>query len=442
MTASRNTSRRIRATLARLMNVAGKNTAPAAGASAREDFIEARDLGFQPSYLEGITPAEYLQRMDEKDAADRQASVAASGSANVPAQTVALADETTAAPAGGSASDQQQLQHQAEVDRLAEQQRIYKAQGLVDTAKKEESEGNDQEALDQYTQAVDLDPTNKQAVQGRDRLLAKMGRAPANGGATLTRTQQQIAQVIAAINYKFSTAVDQAQKDTAADQFAAAENDIQNAQAARDEDPTVFNADDLRRMDTRIQEAKLDLQRTKDTYDRREAAMRASNVAGEESRAEQEDRRRRDVAVTAYIKLSRAQIEQQNYAAALGVLDQILAIDPQNDYALGIRQFVEDKAILQEQRHYREEFDYNLARIPQPRGRSADSLRGYLPIPRKLAGHFHVARQRVEEQQRQQGRSDGAGAARSSAADRERFRTCRWRTRSISWAISPAPTSW
>ncbi len=82
----------------------------------------------------------------------------------------------------------------------------------------------------------------------------------------------------------------------------------------------------------------------------------------QEAQQEEQDRHRREVTVAAYIKLSRLQIEQQNYAAALGVLDQILAIDPQNDYALGIRQFIEDKAILQEQANYRDEFDYNLAR--------------------------------------------------------------------------------
>jgi general secretion pathway protein D len=323
--------------------------------SARADFLKAQNLGYKPNYLQDMSPEEYLQRMDEKAAADKQVARTAD-------QTVALADDNAAAPAAGSASDQQALQHQAEVDRLAEQQRIYKAQGLVDLAKKAESAGNEQEALNDYTQAVDLDPTNTAAVQGRDRLLAKMGRAPATGGATLNRTQQQISQVVAAINYKFRTAMDQAAKDTGSNQFAAAENDVQNAQAARDEDPTVFSADELRRMDDAIARAKLDLRQARANYERAQARQRAANIAVEESRQEEADRHRREVTVAAYIKLSRVQIQQQNYAAALGVLDQILAIDPQNDYALGIRQFIEDKAIIQEQRSYREEFDYNLAR--------------------------------------------------------------------------------
>jgi general secretion pathway protein D len=189
-----------------------------------------------------------------------------------------------------------------------------------------------------------------------------MGRGPNQGGATLTRTEQQIRAEMQAIQYKFGTAMDQARRDTDSSQFAPAENDIANAQAARDEDPTIFNSDDLRQMDSQIQQATLSLRQARAKYDISMQRENAATAAERQELTERQEASRRHSAVTAYIRLSRAQIEQQNYAAALGVLDQILAIDPQNDYALGIRQFVEDKAILQEQRHYREEFDYNLER--------------------------------------------------------------------------------
>jgi type II secretory pathway component GspD/PulD (secretin) len=351
--------------------------------AARADFQKARDLGYQPNYLEGLSPTEYLQRMEEKDTADKGAQVAAFTSGNpaspAPAATVSasgkstavtvnLADEssstqsTTPPPANPSGSDQGQLQHQAEVDRLAQQQRIYKAQGLVDMAKTAEAAGNDKEALSDYSQALDLDPSNAAAKEGHDRLLAKLGLGPNQGGASLTRTEVQIRQEQGAIQFKFNTAIDQARRDTEANDFAQAQNDIANAQAARDEDPTIFDTDDLRQMDSQIAQANLALRQAKAAYERKLAQSNAQQASQVQNIAEQQDLRRRRAAVAAYIRLSRAQIEQQNYAAALGVLDQILAIDPENDYALGIRQFVEDKAILQEQRHYREEFDYNLER--------------------------------------------------------------------------------
>jgi len=339
--------------------------------AARADFVKARDLGFQPNYLEGLSPSEYIQRMDEKTVADKGQAQAAniSGSAKASAQTINLADDSTSSstqstetPPSNSGADQSTLQHQADVDRLAEQQRIYKAQGLVDMGKTEEASGNDKEALSDYTQAVDLDPTNAKAVQGRDRLLAKLGRAPNQGGASLTRTEQQINQEQQAIQFKFNTAIDQARRDTEGNSFAQAENDISSAQAARDEDPTILNSDNLRQMDSQIQQATLKLRQARAAYDRKIQQSNAATASQQQAITEEQDLRRRHAAVAAYIRLSRAQIEQQNYAAALGVLDQILAIDPQNDYALGIRQFVEDKAVIQEQRHYREEFDYNLER--------------------------------------------------------------------------------
>ena len=291
------------------------------------------------------------------------AAVSASPAAGT--QTVALADSSTA-PAettgSGSAPDQQSLEHQADVDRLAAQQRVYKAAGFVDMGKKAEASGNDQEALQEYTQAVDLDPSNTAAVQGRDRLLSKLGRAPNQGGATLTRTQQEISREMQAIQFKFQTAINQAQADIASAQFQAATADVQNAQAARDEDPTIFNSDDLRSMDSQIQQTTLNLRRAEQQNRQTQAQTQAQQASRQQAAVEASDARRRQIAVSSYIRLSRALIDQQNYAAALGVLDQILTIDPQNDYALGIRQFVEDKAILQEQRHYRQEFDYNLER--------------------------------------------------------------------------------
>jgi len=344
-------------------------------ASAKQDFIKARDLGFKPNYLEGLTPTEYLQRMDENAAEDGQQASASAGAGTASAQpdaapkamvsgkAVYLADADSSTQTGGDNAGQSQLEKQAEIDRLAEQQRIFKAKGLVEAGDTAEKAGNDQEALNDYTQAVDLDATNTAAAAGRDRELAKMGRAPAAGGATLTKTGQQIQQERGQIQYKFDSALDQSRKDMAANQFGAARDDIATAQAARDEDPSIFNPDELRQMDAQIQQSNLDLKRAGDAYDRQQRLITARNATDIQVEIDREQTARRDKAVAALIKLSRQQIEQHNYQAALGVLDQILTLDPQNDYALGIHQLVEDKAVIQEQRHYREEFDSNLARI-------------------------------------------------------------------------------
>jgi hypothetical protein len=153
-------------------------------AGAKQDFIKARDLGFKPNYLEGLTPTEYLQRMGEESAANAQPSSAgsvqpdAAPKAMVTGKAVYLADADSSTQTGGDNAGQSQLEKQAEIDRLAEQQRIYKAKSLVEAGQTAEKAGDDQGALNDYTQAVDLDATNTAAAAGRDRELAKLGRGP------------------------------------------------------------------------------------------------------------------------------------------------------------------------------------------------------------------------------------------------------------------------
>jgi Flp pilus assembly secretin CpaC len=325
--------------------------------AARKDFAAARDGGFSPDFLEGLTPAEYLSRIDEMQAAEARAANVTSGSGSFSASTstVNLADTSTP-------SDQNALQHQAELDRIAAQQRVFKAAGLVDLGKKAEQAGNDQEALRDYSDAVDLDPTNADAVQGRDRERAKLGITAPAPGATLQQRAQQVQAEQQAITYKYNTALSKARAAIAQLDFAGANDDIAQAEQARDEDPTIFNEAQLRSFDMGIQRAKTDLADAQ----RREQDARQTNAAREAIERErlrlQEQAGRRQAAVQALIKLSRTQIDQQNYAAALGVIDQILTLDPQNDYALGVRQFVEDKAILQDQRKFRILLDSNMAR--------------------------------------------------------------------------------
>ena len=55
-------------------------------------------------------------------------------------------------------------------------------------------------------------------------------------------------------------------------------------------------------------------------------------------------------------------IREAKYEQAMGSLDHILSLDPQNDYARGVKPLVQEKAVLQEQRGYRELFDQQMER--------------------------------------------------------------------------------
>ncbi len=94
----------------------------------------------------------------------------------------------------------------------------------------------------------------------------------------------------------------------------------------------------------------------------REAPARAEVDEGQRTVAEQiknkpslEEQRKRDT-VRQLIMSSRKFTEQGKYADALGVVDQMLTIDPNNDYAKDVRPLIADRAIITEQRKYKENF--------------------------------------------------------------------------------------
>lgn len=68
--------------------------------------------------------------------------------------------------------------------------------------------------------------------------------------------------------------------------------------------------------------------------------------------------------VAALMAQARALTEERKYGEAIGVVEQILVIDPRNDYAIGVRPLLEDGGGLSEQRRFRERSDLELPAIP------------------------------------------------------------------------------
>jgi general secretion pathway protein D len=313
--------------------------------AARKDFAVARDAGYQPAFLEGLAPAEYLARMDQKQAEDAKAAAVAQSAGTA---------QVAAATASGSASASGTTVNLATDPATQPGINGFSAAGAVDLGAKAEASGDNQEAARQYKAALDADPNNALAAQGRDRVQAKL-----STGGTLTQRQQEIEASRQAINFRLKTALENARADVGKNEFPAAKDEIENARAARAQDPGIFTDVELRAMDSQIAQA----QNQKDTTERAYALTQAGANNAEIERLNKEraadQQRQRAATIASLIKISRTQQDQQNYTASLGVLDQILTLDPQNDYAIGVRQYVEDKAILQEQRKNRVKGDFN-----------------------------------------------------------------------------------
>ena len=359
---------------------------------ARENFTIARDGGYKPGFGERA-PDNYISEIDAKAAADDAkhqqelasqnpqtaqpapepaAEPAATPAASEPvptdpapaiAQTPSATEPAGAAPSVAAAvtpADTTAPEATPATDDASERiRRQAKAQELIAQAENARSQSRTDEALALYEQAAELDPSNTAARSGRDE-LAQAGRAaPTGGDSALARQEADVNAKRQYIRNQFDTAIAGATKAARAGQFDEADRNINAAAVARNQDPSIFTPEELGKMDTTLSTARQSLARIREDA-RAVELSRAQADATERLRqkftAEEEQRRR---TVADLIKTARQYVEQGKYSEALGVVDQILVIDPRNDYAIGVRPLIEDKALFLEQRKYREQFDRN-----------------------------------------------------------------------------------
>ncbi len=251
---------------------------------------------------------------------------------------------------------EQALQQTAEMQSVRGASNAAAASRLVDQARNAQQNNDYQTALNLYAQAANLDPNNQAARAGRDQMQTLLG-VNAAGTSPLDRVQENITARQQYVRYRLNTALEDANREIAARDFAAARNSIDQAGVARAEDPNIFNDQEIRQFDERIAAANLKLSQAEDAANAQAQAenVRRTNEQIAQNRAD--IARERASTVAGLKQQARTLIGETRYQEALGVIDQILVLDPTNDYASGVRPLVEDKALLQQQRRYREDFD-------------------------------------------------------------------------------------
>jgi general secretion pathway protein D len=361
--------------------------------SARQNFVIARDGGYQTGLFED-SPAKYLARMDAKEQADNaqhleqihqqqlaDAAAAAAtpttspttapadlASATAPTTSPALADNTgsaTTAPTTAEAAAptaQSELAQTADAERIKQQQHAFEAKQKIADAQDARAQNRLDDALDLYTQAVQLDPTNQDAINGRNDLLTLTGRQPGKTNS-LDRASREIEARRQSIQYSFGNAIDKAQADIDGKQISDAKAEIERARVARNTDPQIFTDEELRAFDSRIVATETSLAAAQSQLT--QAQLDQQQKETQERLATEEDAREKQKLKTVadLIGSARTLTAQGRYRDALSVIDQILVIDPNNDYAVGVRPLVEDRADFAEQRKYREQFDHSFTSI-------------------------------------------------------------------------------
>ncbi|MBC7785825.1 MAG: hypothetical protein H7144_18510 [Burkholderiales bacterium] len=383
--------------------------------AARQNFNKAVELGYKPGWFEDA-PAKYLAIMDKKEQADAQQAareaVAATpvmvapvdagastpsnqtptdqtpGVTPTPGSEVVLtpvnpvtpdAGTPTVAPMDGSQAtpptdgtagvtptdpvtptantDQEALMRLA----AENEAKIQQARSIVDNARAAENAQNLNSAADLYSKALELDASNADALAGRNRTLQSAGLSPVQQDLA-TRQEQVILAQRQAIIFSFEQALAQADLQITDGRFDAARSAITQAEVASKSNPGIFRNEEIQQFDQRLADARVRLEQsviTQRDVQAREAKERAVTDAREREIAQIAAR---EQAISTLIADSRRLVDQGKYNEALKTVNQILTIDARNEYAIGIKPILFDRATLQLQRNLRETFGQELVR--------------------------------------------------------------------------------
>ncbi len=254
---------------------------------------------------------------------------------------------------------QQALEEAAEMQRIRQQQQQYEAQSLVKQAQAAQEGGNYDEALRLYIRATELDPNNQQAQAGRQQMTTLTGRTTGAAPA-LTQHAAEIRMRRDATNYRFNQAISAAKDAIAQGDFGTARRQLDAARIASNQNTDVFSQPEIRQFQAQLDNTNLALQQAQEQADRAAAEKARLEAQRSETQRLQNEAEQRQKAVADLVKQAMQLTQEGKYQAALGTINHILALDPSNEYALGAKPLVRDKANFLEQRNFRQQFDDEL----------------------------------------------------------------------------------
>jgi general secretion pathway protein D len=356
--------------------------------NARKNLEIAQQAGYKPGLFED-KPSVILGRMDRKEQADaaraakRAEAMAAADAARQPAAQATEAAPTavaqaapsepaaptaTAAPAEPApaqpatpATPQQELQSTAQLDKIRAEQGAAEARQLVEQARAAQQASRYAEALDLYSRAQQRDPNNAEAAAGAREMAAMAGRGA--GGTNLLQRQAEAANVARGeITYTIDTELNNATQAAKSGDFNRAREALNRARSATQINPQVFTEQENRAFLNRIDQTQVAVNTAETDFRARTQAEEQAKINNEIEQQRKNEAEARTRTVRDLIENSKRLVNETRYSEALGVIDQILVLDPTNDYASGIRPLVEDKAHLQDQRRSREEHDRQLTK--------------------------------------------------------------------------------
>ena len=327
-------------------------------------------------------PARILARMDKKEqadarksaeaaqreaaqaaqrAADEQAAAAAPVVPVVSETAVAQATELAAAPTPGTEVTATPVPETAPAVATAPAAPVETAEMLIEQANAAAGKGQFDAALALFDRALVVEPENATALEGRRSMQQVTGRG-GNANLGLAGERARIEARRAAILYNFNDALGDANEAIRTNRFDEARTALERARVSRNTDTTVFSRDELSTFDSRVANSTAALEQARDAFAGAEVDRTARETAAREQDRLAQGAAQSESTIRGLINQTQTAIREGRYAAAQGTIAQILLLDPLNDYAIGVRPFVQDQAHFREQRDYREEFDQQMTK--------------------------------------------------------------------------------
>jgi hypothetical protein len=192
-------------------------------------------------------------------------------------------------------------------------------------------EGENARAADLFAQALVYDPDNAAAAAGRDEALRlpDPSDVPRRLPAELKARREEVLR-------QFAQAVSDAEDALVEGEPMSAARALTDARMAVCGEPAALNPAEVCRFNARLGYLHACMQECL-------AAQRAPAVPGPPDRRQPAQRKREEI-VTDLIREARRLTDEGCYDAAVGLVDQILILDRRNDYAVGVRPLLEDRA--------------------------------------------------------------------------------------------------
>ncbi len=286
------------------------------------------------------------------EAAEQAQAAAATSPSKAPAAEVAVAEAEAARTEARTAMEDAAAVRRTDIppasrDLLVQAQKAY-AMDLAANAAEAQSKGYHDLAINMYNQASQLDPDNEQIATELEaaRSAAVADEAPLSP----LEEERQLADLrFQAAETAYDARMNEAREALGSGQYDAALDAVNNAKIVLDRNASLYTTAGYNQARAAANDLAVSIQRQQLAATQQQQLDDERERERQESIAAREAERERRETTRALFRDARDLQRQMRYEEALALINQVLALDPQNVEAHAVQMILEDMIILRDQ---------------------------------------------------------------------------------------------